>query len=117
MSGLVSHLSGEAAESQVARHYATCGLKIMARRWRGKGGEIDLIAHDGESTVFIEVKRGRNHALAVERLSQRQIRRLHDAAAEYLGTLPGGLNSAARFDVALVDGAGRIDIIENALCA
>lgn len=117
MSGLVSHLSGAAAEGQVERHYAGRGLTILARRWRGKGGEIDLIAHDGHTTVFIEVKRARSHALAVQRLSQRQIARLYDAAAEYLGTLPGGLNSAARFDVALVDGMGRIDIIENALCA
>ena len=117
MSGLTSHLAGEAAEGQVARHYAGRGLQIMARRWRGKGGEIDLIAHDGIATVFIEVKRGRNHALAVQRLSKRQIARLYEAAAEYLGTLPGGLNSPARFDVALVDGMGRIDIVENALCA
>ena len=117
MSGMTSYLAGEAAERQVACHYAGLGLTIMARRWRGKGGEIDLVAHDGRSTIFIEVKRARNHALAVSRLSQRQIARLYDAAAEYLGTLPEGLDSAARFDVALVDGNGRIDIIENALCA
>lgn len=117
MSGLANHLAGEAAEDQVARHYAALGMKIVARRWRGQGGEIDLIAHDGKLAVFIEVKRARNHALAVMRLSQRQIARLYDAASEYLGALPDGLNSDARFDLALVDGAGRIDIIENALCA
>lgn len=117
MSGLANHLSGAAAEGQVARHYAGLGLQIIARRWRGKGGEIDLIAHDGQTTVFIEVKRGRSHAAAVARLSQRQIARLCSAAAEYLGALPDGLNSAARFDVALVDGTGQIDVIENALLA
>ena len=117
MSGLVSYLAGEAAEGQVARHYAGRGLEIIARRWRGKGGEIDLIARDGRSTIFIEVKKGRNHALAVTRLSRRQIARLYAAASEYLGTLPGGLNSDARFDVALVDEMGRIDVIENAICA
>ena len=117
MSGLVSYLAGEAAESQVARHYAGRGLEIIARRWRGKGGEIDLIARDGQSTIFIEVKKGRNHTLAVTRLSKRQIARLYNAASEYLGTLPDGLNSDARFDVALVDEMGRIDVVENALCA
>ena len=117
MSGLTNHLAGEAAEGQVARHYAACGMKIMARRWRGQGGEIDLIARDGNWTVFIEVKKGRNHAMAVARLSPRQIARLQNAAAEYLGGQPDGLNSDARFDIALVDGAGQIDIIENALCA
>ncbi len=84
---------------------------------RGKGGEIDLITRDGEGFVFVEVKKSRSHARAAERLSMRQIRRLYDAAAEFLAQCPRGLNTLARFDVALVDGNGRIEILENALCA
>ncbi|MCC6000772.1 MAG: YraN family protein [Pararhodobacter sp.] len=117
MKGKTAWLSGTAAESQVARRYADGGAAILARRWRGAGGEIDIIARAGDTTVFVEVKQSRNHADAAQRLTRHQILRLFDAAAEYMGQLPNGLNSNARFDVALVDRVGQITIVENALCA
>jgi len=117
MSGMVSYLAGASAEEQVGAHYARNGMPITARRWRGKGGEIDLVAQDGDGLVFIEVKKSRSHARAAERLSMRQIRRLFDAAGEYMAVFSSGRAVNARFDVALVDGAGRIEILENALIA
>lgn len=117
MSGLISYLAGASAEQQVAAHYTRRGLTIAAHRWRGKGGEIDLVARDGEALVFIEVKKSRSHARAAERLSPRQIARLFDAADEYMATFCAAGGVDARFDVALVDGTGRIEIIENALVA
>ncbi len=114
MSGLVSYCAGLAAEEQVARDYGRRGHALCARRWRGRGGEIDLIARDGAGYIFIEVKKARSLARAAERVSRRQLRRVHAAAGEYLGQAPGGLDTPARIDVALVDGAGRIEIIENA---
>jgi len=115
MTGAVSYHAGLSAEDQVARHYERRGLPIAEHRWRGKGGEIDLIARDGEGFVFIEVKKSRDHARAAERLSRRQIQRLFDTAAEFLGQCRSGLNTVARFDVALVDAQGRIEIVEDAL--
>ena len=44
MSGQVSYLSGVSAEDQVARRYARTGHVILARRWRGRAGELDLVA-------------------------------------------------------------------------
>lgn len=117
MSGLVSYLAGASAEKQVAAHYARNGMAITAERWRGTGGEIDLVAQDGDGLVFIEVKKSRSHARAAGRLSMRQIGRLFDAAGEYMAAFCAGGGVNARFDVALVDGAGRIEIIENALVA
>ena len=117
MSGSVSYHAGLSAEGQVARDYQRRGFPVIWHRWRGKGGEIDLVLQDGDGFVFVEVKKSRSHARAAERLSERQIRRLYDAAAEFLGTCPDGLNSRARFDVALIDSLGRIEILENALCA
>lgn len=117
MSGALSYHAGLSAEDQVARDYQRRGYPVAAQRWRGKGGEIDLITRDGEGFVFVEVKKSRSHARAAERLSMRQIRRLHDAASEFLALSPQGLNTRARFDLALVDGQGRIEILENALCA
>ncbi len=117
MSGSVSYHAGLAAEEGVARHYVRSGHRVVARRWRGKGGEIDLIVQRGDDTIFVEVKKSDTHAAAALRVSETQIRRLFDCAGEFMATLPDGLNSSVRFDVALVDAAGRIEVIENALAA
>lgn len=117
MGGRISYLSGLAAEAAVERHYARGGRGVAARRWRGQGGEIDLIARDGEGVIFIEVKAARTHAEAVQRVTPGQTRRIMAAAAEFVGGEPKGSLTPMRFDVALVDSAGRIDIIENAFAA
>ena len=103
------------AEAQVARHYAAQGMTLHAARWRGAGGEIDLILRDGDGFVFVEVKRRRDLARAAAALGAAQFQRLHVAATEFLALQPRGLNTPARFDVALVDGQGRVEVIENAL--
>lgn len=107
--------AGLSAESSVARDYERRGLPIARHRWRGEAGEIDLIAHDGDGLVFIEVKKSRSFACAAERLSARQISRLQTAAEEFLGTQPGGALTDVRFDVALVNGRGEMRVIENAI--
>lgn len=115
MSGLVSHLSGIAAEQAVALHYQRKGDAIAATRLRNAGGEIDLVVRSGDEVVFVEVKRGRTHLQAAERLGRRQIERLFHAAQLFLEGEPRGQLTPIRFDLALVDAVGRIDVIENAL--
>lgn len=117
MSGKVNYLAGLSAEDQVARRYAREGHVILSRRWRGRGGEIDLVAQKGAEIVFIEVKKSRSHARAAERLSHRQLSRIHRSAEDYLGHMPAGAQTACRVDVALLDSLGRIDIVPNVLCA
>jgi putative endonuclease len=115
MTGQAGHLAGTAAEAAVERDYARRGYPAVARRWRGHAGEIDLVLQDGAGIVFVEVKKSRSFERAVEGLSQRQIGRLQLAAEEFLGTLPRGSLTEARFDVALVNSVGEIQVIENAL--
>lgn len=115
LTGAVAHHAGLAAEAGVARHYQRRGLRVEAHRWRGRGGEIDLIARDGGEIVFVEVKKSRSMAAAAAHLSQRQMRRLQQAALEYLVGEPAGQNTPMRFDVALVDAMGRIEVLENAI--
>ncbi len=117
MSGTRSYHAGLAAEESVALHYGRSGRAVHARRWRGEAGEIDLIARDGDAVIFIEVKQSKTHALAAEHLTERQFGRIYRAAAEFLGGEPRGELTEVRFDVALVDGVGRIEIIENAYVA
>ncbi len=114
MSGAVSYHAGLSAEHQVAADYQRRGHELCRHRWRGKGGEIDLIARDGDGLIFIEVKKARDFARAVERLTQRQLKRIYAAATEFLGQMPLGQDTPARIDVALVNGIGQIEIIENA---
>ena len=117
MSGARSYHAGLAAENQVAQLYDRTGHRVAARRWRGMSGEIDLIVRDGAEVIFIEVKQSRTHAQAAEHLTQRQMQRIYGAAEEFLGGEPQGSLTPARFDVALVDGMGRIEILENAFAA
>lgn len=117
MSGKVGYLAGLAAEEIVARDYARRGQAIVRRRWRGQGGEIDLIARDGEVVVFIEVKKSRSFAAAAERLGPRQMARIFASAEEFIAGEPRGSLTDCRFDVALVDGRGAVQIIENASMA
>lgn len=113
--GAVGHRAGRFAEEAVARHYQRAGFAIVAERWRGRAGELDLVARDGDELVFIEVKRSRSFARAAERVSERQIRRIFGAASEFLAGEAEGQNTPVRFDVALVNGTGEIEVLENAL--
>jgi putative endonuclease len=111
---MLGHLSGSAAEDSVAGDYDRRGRMVSHRRWRGEAGEIDLIARDGEGFVFVEVKKARTFDQAAWRLGRRQMDRIIAAACEFLGTQPGGMLAAMRFDLALVDSRGAVRIIENA---
>jgi len=114
MTGLVSYHAGLAAEGSVERHYASAGHEIARRRWRGSGGEIDLITRDGDGLIFIEVKKSKSFARAAERVSRRQMRRIYASASEFLAGEPNGQDTEVRFDVALVNAVGQIQVIENA---
>ena len=109
--------AGLNAEHLVARYYADRGARTLQSRWRGPGGEIDLILAEGDTIVFVEVKKSRTHAQAAQRVTGRQVARILSSAEAYLGTCPDGLLTDARFDVALVDARGEIDLIPNASMA
>jgi putative endonuclease len=86
----------------------------VAERWRGAAGEIDLVVREGARVVFVEVKAARSFDSAAQRLGRRQMDRLCAAAEEFVGQEPAGLLTEMRFDLALVDGSGRVRVIENA---
>lgn len=115
MSGLVSYLAGAAAEDAVARDYTRRGLPVVDRRWRGRGGEIDLVVKDHDGFVFVEVKKSGTHSQAAGHLTPAQMRRIYQTGSEYISRAPRGQDTPVRFDVALMDAQGRIEIIENAI--
>jgi len=112
--GSVAYHSGNAAEQRVAADYERRGFAIAHRRWRGAGGEIDLIARDRDGLVFIEVKKGPSFDAAAARISRKQMDRICCSASQYLEREPAGELTNIRFDAALVDSSGNLQIIENA---
>ena len=112
--GKTAYHAGLSAEDIVAQDYARRGRPVAHRRWRGEGGEIDLIAREGDCVVFVEVKKSSSFDRAATRLNRRQMDRLCVAATEFLAGEPRGQLTNMRFDLALVDGRGAMRIIENA---
>jgi putative endonuclease len=95
------------------------GYAVLARRYRTRFGEIDIVARDGETVVFVEVKARRTSRLgaAAESIPFWKRRRIAAMALDYLaGT--GGVHRRCRFDVVAIDEAGeknpRVRIIEDA---
>ena len=111
MSGLTSYCAGKAAEDRVAELYERNGFEIIARRWRRSAGEIDLIARHDRKFYFIEVKKSRDWATAIARISEKQVARIQAAATEFLAQTGLGLDTECRFDAALSDRFGRIKVI------
>lgn len=110
---------GRWGEEEAAKYLRRLGMKIVERNFRTPVGEIDVIARQGGTLVFIEVKTRRSALFgapqeAVGRAKQRQIVR---TAQWYLGSGRGkGLQP--RFDVIAVrqgkDGAAELEHIQNA---
>jgi putative endonuclease len=83
------------------------GLQVVARNWRAKGGELDLVMLHGAVLVFVEVRaRGSAHfggALGSITATKRQ--RIVHAAQQYLGAHPQHAEREVRFDVVCLDGS------------
>jgi putative endonuclease len=94
---------GAAAEALAAQFLSSRGLTIIERNYRCRGGEIDLIACDGSSLVFVEVRLRRGGAFggAAASITAAKRRRLGFAAKHYLGRL--GREPPCRFDAILLD--------------
>lgn len=111
MSGKTSHLAGQAAERLAADAYLAQGYRLLESRWRGPGGEVDLIFDAGDLVVFVEVKKARTHDVAATRIGPRQIARIAGSAEAFALGRPGP--PSIRLDAALVDAQGRVRIVEN----
>jgi putative endonuclease len=98
---------GALGEDLACEALARRGLRILARRHRTRFGELDIIATDGETTVFVEVKarRGSTFGQAIESIPGWKRRRIGAMALDYMAWT-GRLGHPCRFDVVAIDGAG-----------
>ena len=108
---------GDRAEDHSARFLQRHGLTVLARNFRCRGGEIDLICRDGRTLVFAEVRLRRHTAFggAAASITAGKQRRIILAAQHYL-MVKGMQDCDCRFDCLLLTDtdAHRIEWIRNA---
>lgn len=98
---------GKQAEDLAARELAARGYQILQRRFRTRYGEIDIVARDGGTLVFVEVRAraGEDYGSAEESITPRKIWRMTRMAQAYLMMHSLG-DVDCRFDVMAVDWSG-----------
>lgn len=109
---------GRRGERAAEKYLRRNGYRIVARNFRAAGAEIDIVAMDGDTLVFVEVKTRRSRDAgapeeAVDERKQKQIRR----AAEIFATRYRADEVTMRFDIVAIDASGKrleIELLRNA---
>lgn len=110
---------GRHGEELACRHLAENGYRIIGRNYRTRLGEIDIIAEEQGTLVFVEVKTRSSGRFCdpVEAVGRAKCRQISRVALEYLEK-EGRQNQPARFDVVGVtmkpDSRPQIETIKNA---
>ena len=111
--------AGAAAEALAASFLAEHGLVIVERNWRRRCGELDLVARDGATLVFVEVRLRQRSGFggAAASINAAKRTRIINAANLYLARLSH--TPPCRFDAVLLDGQdpARIEWLRNAFSA
>jgi putative endonuclease len=112
---------GKTGEDLACAELEKRGYAIIARRYRRRGGEIDIIARHGETMVFVEVKAREGHAFgeAAEAVTPFKRRRIAQLALDYVARR-GLSHRPCRFDVVSIHfdaGRPRIEVFQNAFDA
>lgn len=107
-------IAGQAAEDRALAYLEQQGLKLVARNFRCRGGEIDLIMQQGHALAFVEVRQRADarHGGAAASVTAAKQARLIVAAQVYLQRYSDP--PACRFDVVAIDGA-ELSWLKNAI--
>jgi putative endonuclease len=94
---------GQTGEDLACSELRRRGYEILARQFRTRRGEIDIVARDGATTVFVEVKARASGEFGggAAAVTWRKQRRIATVALEYLAR-QGGIDAPCRFDVVVV---------------
>ena len=108
--------TGANAEQRACAALQGRGLKLIARNWRCRQGELDLLMQDGDTLAVIEV-RARAHAShggAAGSVDGRKQRRIAAATQAWLQQNPRWAESPLRFDVYAYEADGRGEWLQAA---
>ncbi len=119
MSRTAKQEMGRWAEDQAAEHLCRRGLKLIARNFACRFGEVDLILRGDDVIVFVEVRARRKMTFMTPAASidTHKQRRLALTAAHFLKTRPRYRDLPARLDVVSITGPhsqARLEWIKNA---
>lgn len=109
---------GKKSESEAVEHLVKNGYRILEQNFRTKVGEIDIIAKDGDTIVFVEVKARRSDCFGNPKfaITSKKRQKISMAALYYLKAKQQS-NAKARFDVVTIRSGKEnsvIEIIKNA---
>jgi putative endonuclease len=112
---------GKVGEDIACRELERRGYAVLARRYRRGGGEIDIVARDGATVVFVEVKArdSREFGDGAEAVTTWKRRRIVQAAMDYMMRNIGH-ECACRFDVVAIDlsaGEPKVEVVQHAFDA
>ena len=94
--------TGHAAEWLAAAFLMAKGYRILARRYGGKGGEIDLIARRGQTVIFVEVKARAELEVATAAISARKARLVSRRVSQWLARNPWANGHDLRADAVFI---------------
>ena len=100
---------GKGFEDIACEYLTSLGYRILHRNFYCKGGEIDIIALDGDVLVFVEVKGTTTKLNPAERINYKKLQRIYKCAEEFLLKAPA---QECRVDAILVED-GRIVHLKN----
>lgn len=103
---------GDAGETLAVEELEKTGYRIVERNFRTRFGEIDIVAKEGGTLVFVEVKaKGSDYfGSAAEMITKRKLDKIKRTAQDYL--IKNNLNAAWRIDAVVID-SGELEIIKN----
>ncbi len=94
-------------EARAARFLARRGWRILARNWRGGGGELDIVALRAGMVAFVEVKSRVDPGALHDPVTPGQRRRWMAAGHAFLARRPDLARASARFDLITIDTSRR----------
>ena len=106
---------GAAWEALAATHLQRAGLSVVARNFRTRFGEIDLVCRDGEVLVFVEVRyraRTIGFGSGADSITAGKRQRLVTAAGQFRQAHPALSELPCRFDVVAITGSARAPLID-----
>ncbi len=102
-----SHIYGKSSEIIATNYLKRLGYKILHTNYKNNIGEIDIIAKDNDTIVFVEVKARASRAFGdpLEAIDERKIYKIHNTALGYL-KFTKQLDNRCRFDAIALLGKG-----------
>ncbi|MEO5829368.1 MAG: YraN family protein [Rhodanobacter sp.] len=98
--------AGDGFEQRACTELERAGLKLLARNYTTRHGELDLVMRDGDTVVFVEVRyrKSASHGDAAASVTPSKQAKLILAARHWLAAHPQHARATCRFDVVSYDG-------------